>query len=258
MSNDTDLDRVRAAGLRHMLVTNANASKRQARRRLTPVGTTVLVVSTALLAAGAVTTVVVTSMTESPVSQAGPAVQVGHDFPVPSDAFANDYVIVKSPDELAGYAQVVISGTVVHAEEYADSKSESALEASGRPVILVLENVSVAKGAVVPWSDGTVHLALNGYQVEDLGLDLGDFRAMFPEGTQVVAYVQRVWPRSGGFGGDPDPTDQADAFYMPMSPQGFAVQLPNSDQIDWPFINDVQAGKIGDALPGGKLVGKVS
>lgn len=263
MSEQPELDRV--AALRRVLVASAEASlyappPALRRRRATAA---LAFVASGLLAGSALTAIalgagagagVPGTQAAAPPTSTESAEPPGHATGESSGGSswfggsAADYNLAKTPAELAASVPVVLRG-VVAAVEYVPTSVHSGT------VIFVLRGVSVAQGSLDARDDGTVHLEIPA-GVEDM-LSVGDFDDLFPAGTEVVVYATPGTGDRHSTGTDEPPGENRDDPFYITGPQGFAVQLPGSDEVAWPMLGDAQAGRIADTLPDGTLIGGI-
>ncbi|WP_130177838.1 hypothetical protein [Cryobacterium sp. SO1] len=215
------------------------------------------VAAAGLLAVG-VLAIALPSVTAAPTVVAAPSFDLDA-LPAATGGGTSDFVVFTSPAELAAVSSLIVQGTVREVIE-ADIPAEITDPwGSASTIVLVLDVTSVLKGSLDLRSDGTFQLAIPGYYANANGTSLAEWNALFPAGTEVVAYPERAWAHSWGFGNVPpaevDPTEEP--MYLQWHPQGFAVHIPGSNEVAWPLLHDEKVGRFEDALPGGTLIGTV-
>jgi hypothetical protein len=257
MNTLTDQELARKAAVRRSLLeaveaTTAPARSTRLRTKLIVAGS---VAAAGLLAVGAIA-IALPSVTAAPTVVAAPSFDMDA-LPSATGGGTSDFVIFSSTAELAAASALIVQGTVREVIEATISPEITDPWGSARTIVLVLDVTSVLKGNLDRRSDGTVQLVLPGYHANPDDTSLAEWNALFPAGTEVVAYPERAWAHSWGFGNVPpadvDPTEEP--MYLQWHPQGFAVHIPGSDEVAWPLLNDERVGRFKDALPGGTLIG---
>jgi hypothetical protein len=167
-----------------------------------------------------------------------------------------DYEPVASPAALAGQSELVITGTIDRVQEgrvQVVPGNDAVPEIS--TIVLVLQDVVVASGALHGGSDGFIYVELpNPGNQKPLEYEDG-LRA----GSRVVAYLVPASDGAPAEGIDiavADPGSGRPAgqvLFLPAGPQGLLVQYEN-EGIVWPLIGEQRRGKLVDALPGGDLI----
>ena len=172
-----------------------------------------------------------------------------------------DYDPAATPADLAGQSELVVSGRVSRFQPGRDEVVKGSGQLLQTTTVLVLEETVVAAGS---------HQSANGkdevyIELRPLPAGAADrLPAAFPQGTEVVAYVQEgaTAATNGAEGTDTEFRDveagrpTGEPLYIFVNPQGFIAQAEDGGPVVWPIGGgQSQEGSIQDALPGGDLIG---
>ncbi len=171
-------------------------------------------------------------------------------FPAPF----SDYEPAASLRALAGSSDVVVRAKVARFQPGRTEVVIGSQEPLGTSSVMVLTGVEVADGALS--GDGEevfVELPRAPLQSPET------LPSAFPACTDVVLYLQEASDGAGSEDVDTRVTDpqagrpRGEPLYIPVSPEGFAVQSPHPTTVVWPLLGE-GSGSLLDVLPDGDLL----
>ena len=170
-----------------------------------------------------------------------------------------DYDPSRSPDELARKSGLIVSGAISAVREGRTTvyPANSAGIEGPTSIVLVISDVTAARGQQQSGNDGNVYLELPGAR----HADPASYSLALPAGARVVAYLVPASDGGPDARTDVEIADPAagrpagQALYLPTGPQGLAIQAAEGTVV-WPLIGAQAPGCLADTLPGGHLIGQ--
>lgn len=168
------------------------------------------------------------------------------------EGYHADYIAFETPAELAEFAELAIAGEIASVDAgrtwgFVDDDLPDT-----QSVVVAVQNPRVVGGADAEMTPAVVYVELQNFA----GVPLSEFQDALPTGAPVAFYLS-----AGAERGDaPDLQDPeagrpiGEPIYVPVGPQGFAVELAAEGVVAWPMATQVEAGEISDALPGGAML----
>lgn len=166
--------------------------------------------------------------------------------------FHADYIEFETPAELGDFAELAISGEI---ERVDAGRTWGFLDDDLPDTESVV--VSVSNVRVVGGTDRTPPASIVYVELHNIaGAPLSEFQAALPAGAPVVFYLS-----AGAEEGDAPDLQNPEAgrpmgepIYVPVGPQGFAIEVPEQHAVAWPLASHMEAGEISDAVPGGTML----